>query len=77
MRHRERGNNTRIRDEALRRGHTIKGISRDPVSIPAKPGLVSVSGNIDDPLTLARLLVARTRSSALGGSRFGPSLAAA
>lgn len=46
----------RILDEALLRGHTVKGISRDPSKIGPRDGLMLVSGDVNRPEALAPIL---------------------
>jgi putative NADH-flavin reductase len=47
---------TRILAEALRRGHTVKAISRNPSALASQGGVTSVAGDTDDPEGLAKLL---------------------
>ena len=45
-----------IVDEALRRGYTVTGVSRDPSAVAPKPGMVVVKGDILDQDNLRELL---------------------
>lgn len=47
---------TRIVEEALRRGHRVTGISRNPERLDRREGLQPVSGDAHQPETLAPLL---------------------
>lgn len=47
---------TRIVAEALRRGHTIKAISRNPPAVPSQDGVTSAAGDTGDPEALAQIL---------------------
>lgn len=46
----------RVVDEALRRGHEVTGIARDPSKLPDRPGVVPVSGDADQPDQLSTLM---------------------
>jgi putative NADH-flavin reductase len=45
-----------ILDEALRRGHEVVAIARDPAKLAQKPGLTAVAGDITDPGSYASAL---------------------
>lgn len=47
---------SRILAEALRRGHSVTGIARNPKKIPACPGVTPVRGDTSAPQALAQLL---------------------
>lgn len=46
----------RVVDEALRRGHEVTGIARDPSKLPDRPGVTPVSGDADQPDQLSTLM---------------------
>lgn len=46
----------RLTDEALRRGHEVTGIVRDPSKLAARPGLTVAAGDVDRPEALAKAL---------------------
>lgn len=46
----------RIVAEALRRGHEVTGIARDPSKLPENPRLTPISGDADQPDQLATLI---------------------
>ena len=48
----------RIVDEALRRGHAVTAIARDPARLAGRHGLALVRGDAQDPAGLAPLLAA-------------------
>ena len=47
---------SRILDEALRRGHRVTGITRDPTKLPQRNGLQTKKGNSGDVAAFADLL---------------------
>lgn len=47
---------SRILDEALRRGHDVVAVVRDPAKLPARPGVTAVAGDITDPGSYASAL---------------------
>lgn len=47
---------SRIKLEALARGHCVTGIVRHPEKLPAQPGLAAVAGDITDGVGLSGLL---------------------
>ena len=64
-----------IRDEALRRGHTVITVSRREADPAGQPGLISRAGNLHDPALVdhmaaeADVLVVAIRASAQVGVR--------
>jgi len=46
-----------IRDEALRRGHTVISVSRKEAELAARPGLISRQGNLHDPALVDHMAV--------------------
>jgi putative NADH-flavin reductase len=46
----------RILDEALRRGHSVTGIARDPSGVPSRDGLTVLLGDANNPEALSILL---------------------
>jgi putative NADH-flavin reductase len=64
-----------IRDEALRRGHTVISISRKEAAAAGTPGLIARAGNLHDPALAdhmaaeADVLVVAIRSAAQDGVR--------
>jgi len=64
-----------IRDEALRRGHTVISISRKEAGLAGKPGLISREGSLHDPALVdhmaveADVLVVAIRASSQDGVR--------
>ena len=64
-----------IRDEALRRGHTVITVSRTEAEAAGKAGLISRGGNLHDPALVdhiaveAEVLVVAIRASAQDGVR--------
>jgi putative NADH-flavin reductase len=47
---------SRILDEALRRGHQVTAITRNPEKVPARGGVTAQRGDVFDEAGLARLL---------------------
>jgi hypothetical protein len=47
---------SRIIDEALKRGHTVTGIARNPEKIAARAGVTAKKGDFGHPASLATLL---------------------
>jgi uncharacterized protein len=47
---------SRLVSEALRRGHTVTGIARDPSKLKDHPHLIPVSGDADRPSQLSTLI---------------------
>lgn len=64
--------------EALRRGHTVTAIARDPgrIAVPDSPRLHTVAGDVEDPASLAAV-AGSTVLSGLGTDRAGVLLAGA
>jgi uncharacterized protein YbjT (DUF2867 family) len=64
--------------EALRRGHTVTAIARDPdrIAVPGSPHLHKVAGDVGDPASLA-VAAGSTVLSGLGTDRAGVLLAGA
>lgn len=64
-----------IRDEALRRGHTVISVSRREAEVAGTPGLIARAGNLHDPALVdhmaaeADVLVVAVRASAQDGVR--------
>jgi uncharacterized protein len=64
-----------IRDEALRRGHTVITVSRREADAAGQPGLIARAGNLHDPALVdhmaveADVLVVAIRASAQDGVR--------
>jgi len=64
-----------IRDEALRRGHTVISVSRQEAELAGRPGLISRAGNLHDPALVdhmaaeADVLVVAIRAAAQDGVR--------
>jgi hypothetical protein len=64
-----------IRDEALRRGHTVISVSRKQAEVAGTPGLISRAGNLHDPALVdhmaaeADVLVVAIRASEQDGIR--------
>ena len=46
-----------IRDEALRRGHTVISVSRKEAELAGTPGFISRAGNLHDPALLDHMAV--------------------
>jgi hypothetical protein len=46
-----------IRDEALRRGHTVISVSRREAELADRPGLISRAGNLHDPALVDHMAV--------------------
>jgi len=46
-----------IRDEALRRGHTVISVSRNEAGLADRPGLISRQGNLHDPALVDHMAV--------------------
>src|ERR1039457_6753239 len=46
-----------IRDEALRRGHTVISVSRKEAELAGTPGFISRAGNLYDPALLDHMAV--------------------
>ncbi|MEV5897508.1 NAD(P)-dependent oxidoreductase [Nonomuraea fuscirosea] len=66
--------------QALRRGHTVTAIARDParIDLPDSPGLTKVAGDVHDPASIAAIVGADSVVlSALGTDRAGVLLAGA
>ncbi|MEU4251554.1 NAD(P)H-binding protein [Amycolatopsis sp. NPDC026612] len=66
--------------EALRRGHTVTAIARDPrrIALPGSPGLRTVAADVEDPATIAAVVDADSVVlSGLGTGRAGTLLAGA
>ena len=66
--------------QALRRGHTVTAIARDPgrVTLAGSPGLRTVAADVDDPASIAAVIGADSVVlSALGTERAGVLLAGA
>ncbi len=66
--------------EALRRGHTVTAIARDPrrITLPGSPGLRTVAADVEDPASIAAVVDADSVVlSALGTDRAGTLLAGA
>lgn len=66
--------------EALRRGHTVTAIARDPgrIAVPDSAGLHRVAGDVEDPASIAAVVDAGSIVlSALGTDRAGTLLAGA
>ena len=60
-----------IRDEALRRGHTVITVSRREGDAAGKPGLISRAGNLHDPaLDYAKAFVDEIEQPAHRRQRF-------
>ncbi|UJW29677.1 NAD(P)H-binding protein [Saccharothrix sp. AJ9571] len=69
-----------ITRQALRRGHTVTAIARDPgrIALPDSPGLRKAAGDVDDPASIAAIIDADSVVlSALGTDRAGVLLAGA
>src|ERR1039457_3870930 len=66
-----------IRDEALRRGHTVISVSRKEAELAGTPGFISRAGNLHDPALVdhmaveADVLVVATRAGQQDGGRLG------
>src|ERR1035437_6057911 len=64
-----------IRDEALRRGHTVISVSRKEAELSGPPGFISRAGNLHDPALVdhmaveADVLVVATRAGQQDGVR--------
>ncbi len=64
-----------IRDEALRRGHTVISVSRKEAELAGTPGFISRAGNLHDPALVdhmtveADVLVVAVRASEQDGVR--------
>ena len=64
-----------IRDEALRRGHTVISVSRKEAELAGTPGFISRAGNLHDPALVdhmaveADVLVVATRAGQQDGVR--------
>jgi uncharacterized protein len=66
--------------QALRRGHTVTAIARDParIDLPGSPGLTKVAGDVHDPANIAAIVGADSVVlSALGTDQAGVLLAGA
>ncbi|MEV4071940.1 NAD(P)-dependent oxidoreductase [Nonomuraea fuscirosea] len=66
--------------QALRRGHTVTAIARDParIDLPGSPGLTKVAGDVHDPASIAAIVGADSVVlSALGTDQAGVLLAGA
>ncbi|MEV0161619.1 NAD(P)-dependent oxidoreductase [Nonomuraea fuscirosea] len=66
--------------QALRRGHTLTAIARDParIDLPGSPGLTKVAGDVHDPASIAAIVGADSVVlSALGTDQAGVLLAGA
>jgi putative NADH-flavin reductase len=69
-----------IRDEALRRGHTVISISRKEAVLAGRAGLISREGNLHDPALVdhmaveADVLVVAIRASAQDGVRLADAI---
>jgi uncharacterized protein YbjT (DUF2867 family) len=66
--------------QALRRGHTVTAIARDPgrIAVPDSPGLRKVAGDVEDPASIAAVVGADSVVlSGLGTDRAGMLLAGA
>ncbi|MFI6630706.1 NAD(P)-dependent oxidoreductase [Nonomuraea fuscirosea] len=66
--------------QALRRGHTVTAIARDParIDLPRSPGLTKVAGDVHDPASIAAIVGADSVVlSALGTDQAGVLLAGA
>ncbi|MEV0308006.1 NAD(P)-dependent oxidoreductase [Nonomuraea fuscirosea] len=66
--------------QALRRGHTVTAIARDParIELPGSPGLTKVAGDVHDPASIAAIVGADSVVlSALGTDQAGVLLAGA
>ena len=66
--------------QALRRGHTVTAIARDPgrIALAGSPGLRTVAADVDDPASIAAVIGADSVVlSALGTDRAGVLLAGA
>jgi len=46
-----------IRDEALRRGHTVISVSREEAELAGTPGFISRAGNLHDPALVDHMAV--------------------
>ncbi|MFI6025978.1 NAD(P)-dependent oxidoreductase [Amycolatopsis magusensis] len=69
-----------ITRQALRRGHTVTAIARDPgrIALPGSPGLRMVAGDVHDPASIAAIIGADSVVlSGLGTDRAGVLLAGA
>src|SRR6266540_591662 len=69
-----------ITRQALRRGHTVTAIARDPgrITVPGSAGLRKVSGDVSDPASIAAVVDADSVVlSALGTDQAGVLLAGA
>jgi putative NADH-flavin reductase len=62
-------------DRALRRGHEVSALTRDPARIGPRAGLHVVGGDVRDPVAVARMLDgADAVLSTLGRQRRGPDI---
>ena len=47
---------SRVLDEALRRGHAVTAISRDPAKLGAREGMTAARGDTGDAAAFAKVL---------------------
>jgi uncharacterized protein len=65
---------TKIREELLRRGHTVTAISRHPDKTPAHKGVATAHGDVSDPEGLAA--VVRGHEAVISSAPFSPGTSA-
>lgn len=65
---------SKIRDELVRRGHTVTAISRHPEKTPAHKGVVAAHGDVTDPDALAA--VVRGHEAVISSAPFSPGTSA-
>src|ERR1700722_16556949 len=65
---------SKIREELLRRGHTVTAISRHPDKTPAHTGVTAAAGDVSDPDALAA--VVRGHDAVISSAPFSPGTSA-
>lgn len=65
---------SKIREELLRRGHTVTAISRHPEKTPAHQGVAAAHGDVSDPDGLAA--VVRSHDAVISSAPFSPGTSA-
>jgi uncharacterized protein len=65
---------SKVREELLRRGHTVTAISRHPDKTPAHKGVTAVAGDVADPDALAALV--RGHDAVISSAPFSPGTSA-
>jgi putative NADH-flavin reductase len=63
---------SRILAEALRRGHEVAGVTRDPERIPATPGVTARKGDATDPASVAETAAGADIAISAYGPGSGP-----